>query len=174
MKHVINTRGFTLIETIIYIGLFSLIFSGIFVSIYPLFTGAQRLTQNIAIESESAFILSKIDYALSNTIIDPNGIIVSPPEGETASELIIQYAGTQRFRFAGNETNEFCSPPLLCNTLTLAKEDGGALPLNAQRVSIDNFTVTHVAKSGSARRYIDVTFTANDEPIGPVRYYLNF
>lgn len=167
-----NNSGFTLIETIIYIGLFSLIFTGIFVSIYPLFSGAERLTRNIAGEGETAFVLAKIRYALAATITDNSGTIVSPAEGETASELVLAYDGDERFRFAKNTTNEFCTAPLLCNTLTQSENGGDALPLNTQRVSIDNFQVRHEVVGES--RYIDVTFTVNGSPVGPFRYYTHF
>ena len=173
-----NKNGFTLIETIIYIGLFSLIFTGIFVSIYPIFTGAERLTKNIAGEGETAFILARLDYALGHVITDPSGQIVSPAEGETSSVLILEYDNTERFRFAENSSNEFCTAPLLCHTLTQSDDGGRAFPLNTQRVSIQNFEVIHTAPSGSTPRFIDVTFKVNGtEPgdnVGPIRYYVHF
>jgi type II secretory pathway pseudopilin PulG len=167
-------RGFTLIETIIYIGLFSLIFTGIFVSIHPLFTGAARMTRNIAIEGESAFILAKIEYALSDTITAQEGTITTPTEGATSTTLVVEFDGAERFAFALDNSNSFCSAPLVCKMLTLSEDGAAAQPLNAGRVQIENFSVTHVAPTGGAPRYLDVSFTANGEAIGPVRYYLHF
>lgn len=174
--------GFTLLETIIYIGLFSLIFSGIFVSIYPIFFGAERMTRNIAIEGESAFILAKIDYALSQTITSEAGGIISPAAGALAStELVIGHDtdsnGTfddERFRFVGDNSNAFCTAPLVCKMLTVSKNRAAALPLNATRVHVENFSVRHVASTGGEPRYLDVSFTAGGHLIGPVRYYLHF
>jgi type II secretory pathway pseudopilin PulG len=168
--------GFTLIETIIYIGLFSLIFTGIFMSIHPLFTGAARMTRNIAIEGESAFILAKIEYALSDTITAPEGVVATPGAGATAAELVLTFDGDERFHFALDNSNTFCSAPLVCKMLTITKDNDPltTLPLDAGRVQIENFSVTHVAPAGGEPRYLDVSFTANGEPIGPVRYYLHF
>ena len=61
MPATFKNAGFTLLETIIYIGLFGLIFSGILTSIYPILTGADRLTEDILINSEKEFIFAKKD-----------------------------------------------------------------------------------------------------------------
>ena len=180
-----KNSGFTLIETIIYIGLFSLIFTGIFVSIHPLFTGAARMTSNIAIEGESAFILAKIEYALSDTVTSKDGGVISPAAGAAAAnELVIGFDtdnndifnnnDTVHFRFALDNSNAFCSAPLVCKMLTLSEDGAAAQPLNAGRVQISEFLVKHVDPPGEEPRYLDVSFTANGEPIGPVRYYLHF
>jgi type II secretory pathway pseudopilin PulG len=168
--------GFTLIETIIYIGLFSLIFTGIFVSIYPLMTGAERLSRNVAIEGETAFILAKIEYALSDSITSSSGTITSPAAGATGSSLVIAVGGNERYRFEGQSSSSYCTTPLICRVLTL-KTGGGsndAIPLNAQRVQVENFSVTHTGPTGGEPRYLDVSFTVNGEAVGPVRYYLHF
>jgi type II secretory pathway pseudopilin PulG len=177
-----STAGFTLIETIIYIGLFSLIFSGIFVSIFPIFFGAERMSRNIAIAGESAFLLAKIEYTLSQTITSEAGGIISPVAGASAgTELVIgtdtDNNGTlddEKFRFVGDNSNAFCTAPLICKMLTLSENGATALPLNATRVHVENFSVTHVAPAGGEPRYLDISFTAGSEVIGPIRYYLHF
>jgi len=174
MRVLYKQSGFTLIETIIYIGLFSLIFTGIFMSIHPLFTGAARMTNNIAIEGESAFILAKIDYALSDTITSSQGIVTTPAAGATANTLVMEFGGNEKFEFALDNSNSFCSAPLVCKMLTLSEDGAAAQPLNAGRVQIENFSVTHIDPPGEEPRYLDVSFTANGEHIGPVRYYLHF
>ncbi len=167
-----NNRGFTLLETIIYIGLFGSMMSGIFLSIYPLLTGAERLTRGIVTEGEASFILAKIEHALRDTITSADGTILTPAEGTSAGELRIANSGTERYRFGIDTTNTFCNAPRICSMLVLSQDGNDPLPINPQRVSIENFIVTHT-KAGSVR-YLDVTFTANDAPVGPVRYYLHF
>jgi type II secretory pathway pseudopilin PulG len=186
MKHptqpVTSSGGFTLLETIIYIGLFSLIFSGIFVSIFPIFTGAERLTKNIAIEGESAFVLAKIDYALAHTITSEDGGIISPLAGAPASNELVIGRDTdnngsfdeEQFRFVEDNSNTFCTAPLVCKMLTLSENGAPALPLNATRVHMENFSVSHTAPTAGEPRYLDISFTAGGELIGPVRYYLHF
>lgn len=166
--------GFTLLETIIYVGLFSLIFTGVFVSIYPLLTGAERLTKNVAIEGEAAFILAKLEYILSSTLTDTNGALASPLPGTNGDQLRLTYNGNERYRVALATTGDFCETPLICRMLTIATAGDPAVPLNAQRVQVENFLVQHVAPANDQPRYLDVSFTVNNEPIGPVRYYLHF
>lgn len=171
-------KGFTLVETIIYIGLFGILFTGIFVSVYPLFTGAERLSENILIEGETAFILTKIRHALSHTMISPEGEIISPAEGAGESELVMEFDGTPFYRFA--ESESFCGGPSVCKVLTLEADLdlNGALddplPLNATRIDVTDFEVTHVGPNGNTPRYIDVSFKVNGAEVGPVRYYVHF
>lgn len=169
-----NISGFTLIETIIYIALFSIIFTGLFVSTYPILTGAERLTSNIAADSETAFVLAKINYALNQTIIDDTGEVTTPAEGEPPDdELVLSYDGDETFRFGVDTSGTFCSTPLVCEQLVMSKDGVAALPLTSARVRITDFSVTHVAPAGGAPRYLDISFTANDTPTN-VRYYLRF
>lgn len=170
----VATGGSTLLEAVIYIGLFSLIFTGIFASIHPLFTGAERLTRNVALESESAFIFAKIDHALRDSLTGPEGVVETPGGGDTASELVLQFDGDEEYRFAVDNSNTFCTSPLVCKMLTVSEGGASALPLNGSRVQIENFSVTHIAPTNGEPRYLDVSFTANGEAVGPVRYYLHF
>ncbi len=167
-------NGFTLIETIIYVGLFGIMFTGIFVSIYPFFTGAERLSRNIATEGETAFILAKIRYALSDTITTPLGDITTPGEGETSDTLTLSYDGDERYTFVLDTSNTFCTPPLTCSLVTLTDHGADPLPLNASRVKIEDLSFTHHTPVDDAPRYLEVSFRANNIPVGPIRYYLHF
>lgn len=60
-------RGFTLVETLIYIALFGIILTGVITSAYPLITGAEKLSQRVVEESEAAFIFSKIEWAFNES-----------------------------------------------------------------------------------------------------------
>ena len=173
MKKLQLEKGFTLIETIIYIGLFGIMCTGIFVSMYPLFTSAQRLTSNILIDSETAFILAKIEYALYNGITSPSATISSPSLGSSGSMLTITN-GTQLYQFKADASGTFCTAPIACKMLTLALGSNNSFPLNSQRVHIENFVVTHNAPSATALRSLDISFTTNGVAVGPIRYYIHF
>lgn len=173
MKSYLTTAGFTLLETIIYLALFSLLFTGIFISIYPIFTGAEQLTKNIAADGEAAFIFSKINYALNNTITSSAGVVTIPAAGSTDDELILSINGTEKFHFTADTSGAFCAAPLVCQQLLLSKNGGTALPLNASRVSITDFSVTHVAPTGNSPRYLDISFKANGDTAS-ARYFLRF
>lgn len=160
--------GFTLVEAIIYIALFSILFTGLFVSIFPLFMGAERLTENVAADSESAFILSKINFAINDTLTSANATSTLP----NAHELVLSQNGTEKYRFTTATTG--CVPgPIICRLLTLRKDGGTTEPLNGSRVRINTFNVTKVGRQGTAPAYLDVTLVANDATT-TARYYLRF
>jgi hypothetical protein len=166
-------------ETIIYVGLFGIMCTGIFMSIYPFFTGAERLSRTIATEGETAFILAKIQYALTNGIVDSSSRVTTPAEtGATTSDtLVIKDASNlQIFKFEQGTTTLFCPPPsIICGRLDFATSSA-TTTLNAERVPIENFSVTHHKPNPStgAPRYLEVSFTANGVLVGPVTYYLHF
>ena len=169
-----NQEGFTLIESIVYIGLFGIMVSGLFISIYPFFTGAEQLSRNITIEGESAFMLRKIHFALSQHITSAEDNIVIPPLGSTTNKLVIAHNETESVRFELDDTQLFCTPPLLCHMLLYGKHGEALLPLNNERVSVKDFTVSHTQPHGDTSRRIEIFFTLNDVPVGPVYYYVHF
>lgn len=169
-QSVTKQHGFTLIETIIYVGLFGIMFTGIFLSIYPFFTGAERLSRNVAAEGETAFILAKIQYALTTTTTK----IQSPSENNTGNTLIIaDSSGNKLFTFIqGTSTLGYCPPPrTVCGRLDFATSTNATTTLSAGRVAIDNFTVVHHKIAGEPR-YLEISFRANNIFVGTSTYYL--
>jgi type II secretory pathway pseudopilin PulG len=57
--------GFTLIEILVYIGLFSLIMVGLLASALTIFQGFDRNQTKIIVQEEGDFLLSKINWALT-------------------------------------------------------------------------------------------------------------
>jgi type II secretory pathway pseudopilin PulG len=169
-----NMKGFTLVETIIYIGLFGLMFTGIFTSVYPILTSTEALTKNIAIENEATFIARKLHYALAQGITSSTTFIATPTEGTASSTLVISSDEDELSRFTVDTSNVFCTPPRVCSVLMYSKNGNTPLPLNNERVDITNFTVAHHPPVDGSPRRIEVSFTANGIPVRPIRYYLHF
>ena len=61
-NYAIPMKGFTLIETIIYLALFSIVIGGALAATMLLFEGAGRDTTRARLQGEGAFMLSKISY----------------------------------------------------------------------------------------------------------------
>jgi prepilin-type N-terminal cleavage/methylation domain-containing protein len=61
-----DQQGFTLIEMVIYIALFSLIMSGAIVSIYGILGSSSRNATKAMIQEEGSFLLGKVDWILTN------------------------------------------------------------------------------------------------------------
>lgn len=63
-------RGFTLIETIIYIALFTMLITSGFAAVYELIEGTDSLNQKVRTEEEGNFVMRKIAWSLSS--MDPS------------------------------------------------------------------------------------------------------
>ena len=145
-----GNRGFTLIETIIYIALSGLIIAGVLVSIYPILTGANQTSNKVITESESVFVLRKIAWAIG---LGTTAISVSPTGdvltiSTSAGDIIIE------------EDN---------NMITV---DG--VPITASRVLMSDWSVLYTPKSGLTPGFIKVSFKADGDIVGPVRYDVHF
>ena len=126
----VHNKGFTLLETLIYIALLGMLLTGVLLTAYPLFTGAERITKNVTAEGEAAFILRKISWALSSATS------VSVPNSTT---LTIQHASAGQLKFD-------------LNVDSLELND--TFPLNASRAPVTSFSVTNTPASGGTPRYI--------------------
>lgn len=82
-------RGFTLIEVILYLALFAMIFGGIIVSAYNVIEGSGRTQSRAQMQEEGEFLLGKITWVLSGA-----QTINSPSIGDESSILsVTKYNG---------------------------------------------------------------------------------
>lgn len=171
-----GAHGFTLLETIIYIGLFSTLFTGIITSVYPLFTIASLQGKQITIQAEASFILDKIEYIIYESNTTPTSQVLTPGVSQSTSTLTLTTSSADIYTFMIDTAPPGCVAPRLCSTLSLKKNTGELLPLSSTRVVVENFRVTHTPPDLLRRqsRTLDVSFTVSGTPIGPVRYYLRF
>lgn len=100
-------KGFTLIESLIYIALFTLILSGGFATAYNLIEGTDRLNTRTVIIEESNFVLRKINWVLNGaetvTVPSSNTLEVTKFDGK---EYEITLDGTViEMSEVGGETN---------------------------------------------------------------------
>jgi prepilin-type N-terminal cleavage/methylation domain-containing protein len=153
-----NTKGFTLIETIIYLALFSILFTGVLVSAYSFFRGAEILSRDIVRENEVAFVTRKIAVLLNSA-----DTLIVPAVGTASSTL--------QFSTYDGLTHTFLidSGKVLYATGTNAR-----VPLNTERVVFSAFTATHTAPTGDVPRFIEYGVGADGEVVGPLRTYFTF
>ena len=88
METLKGQKGFTLIETLIYLALFAIFFGGAAAAAYAVIeTSGRNLTKSM-VQEEGNFMLAKINWALSGvqTIDAPNG---APAPGNTGSLLSV-------------------------------------------------------------------------------------
>ncbi|MGB4076765.1 MAG: prepilin-type N-terminal cleavage/methylation domain-containing protein [Minisyncoccia bacterium] len=153
-QSVINpaSRGFTLIEAIVYFALLGAIITGILVSSYPLFTNTERSSAAVLRDLESALVFRSATYLLNRAVH-----IEAPSPGNSGSSL--------RIRDREGDTYELS---LSGTEVMLSVNGGSALPLTASRVEITGFTVTHAIHT------IAIDFNANDIVQGPYLYHVRF
>ncbi|OHA22325.1 MAG: hypothetical protein A3G52_01285 [Candidatus Taylorbacteria bacterium RIFCSPLOWO2_12_FULL_43_20] len=78
-------RGFTLMETIIYIALFGLIMSGLFQTAYMIILNSRKMNDDLIRVNDTYFVLNKTEYYMRTA-----DVIVEPAEGAESSRLAIK------------------------------------------------------------------------------------
>ncbi|MDO8520653.1 MAG: hypothetical protein Q7S52_00895 [bacterium] len=146
-----ETGGFTLIEALLYIALFTLVVGGGLLTIFGLLQSSEQTRQRIAIEAEGNFIMKKLDWAMNGSTIS------APASGGTGTTLSLARDG---------DTYVFTFP---VGTTIWLSEDGGVtnVPLNTANAPASNVTFTHIAGPG-----VEYTFLLGGKQFGPKTHYL--
>jgi Tfp pilus assembly protein PilW len=126
-------RGFTLIETMIYLGLYGLVIGGVVVAAYAIFESNSRNQSKAMIEEEGTFLLGKIDWALTGA----SAVSVSPSK----QQLSINRDGL----IATDEPLSFNS---FGGSLTLSRGNNPAQVLNNSNITVTNIIFTDATSSG--------------------------
>ncbi|MBP6883688.1 MAG: prepilin-type N-terminal cleavage/methylation domain-containing protein [Candidatus Pacebacteria bacterium] len=79
-------KGFTLIETLIYIALFSLLLGGAFVITYQLIESSGKLSIKNTIQNEGNFVMRKLSWALTG--VDYT-ITTTPTSGNSPTNRLV-------------------------------------------------------------------------------------
>lgn len=149
-------KGFTLIEILIYLALFSIIIGGVLVTAYQVIEASHKTASRVVIEEEANFLLRKIEWALSAV-----SLINAPAAGMSGSTLSINKVG-------------FSASPIIfeldSSNLRIKKYAEEAAILNSSRVSISNLTFHHLAAGGNKPAGIRVNFQVNDQLFELIKY----
>jgi prepilin-type N-terminal cleavage/methylation domain-containing protein len=153
MRYKTAQKGFTLMETLIYIALFSILMSGAMIAAYNLLEGGGRNTSAINTQEEGTFINRKINWALTGArtvTASPDGttLTITRPDLGAQSPLVIVGDGT---------------------SMTIARGTGGlAVVLNAERYPIGNPATGKIFAiqpgAGGKPPSITVSFLIGDKP----------
>jgi type II secretory pathway pseudopilin PulG len=85
-------EGFTLIETLIYIGLFGLVMSAIILATFQLVSSADKIQAKVQAQSDVQFVMAKIDSALNGAtgVTSPAGntLVLTYPSGPSATFVL--------------------------------------------------------------------------------------
>jgi prepilin-type N-terminal cleavage/methylation domain-containing protein len=135
-------RGFTLMETMIYIALFGVIMTGALVGTYNLLEGGRRNIDTAKIEEEGTFLNRKINWALtgaSNVVVSGGGtkMTITRPDLGAQSPIVISQSG---------------------NNMTITRGAGSEVELQNNRFNISGTFFVYTPASGSRPPSISATF----------------
>lgn len=144
-----NTRGFTLIETILYIALLAFIIGGAAAMAYHLTGSSGRISTIAAVREEGNFVMRKISWALSSA---------SSFSIQNAHELVVtKYGGvTADVKLSGTEVQ--------------MKEEGDFLPLTSANVLVSDLTFTDIPAAGSGPEGVTALLTIGSTTFSMTAY----
>jgi len=153
-------RGFTLIETLIYAALVSIIIGMVIVITFQVVRGNVKLGEKIFLEEEASFLLRKLEWAIAGT-----SAINSPTSGNSSNSSL--------------SINKFEVPPtenpivfaISNGDMTIKRGSGDAVILNSSLLNINNATFTHIAASGTTPAGIKVELSIIGASLSDTRSY---
>lgn len=125
-----DRSGFTLIEVVVYLALFGILFTGAVTGAYSILESTGRNYTRAVMQEEGEFLLAKINWAVSNAST------AQVPEGGV---LMATVAGIDlEFKLSGTD-------------LVLSRDAAAALPLNGSEVTInsDSLYFVDITAAGS-------------------------
>jgi len=150
-----SDKGFTLIETIVYIGLFALIIGGLLPSVYSVLQGTAQLGGKSTVQNEESFVLRKIDWALASmeTLTTPSAFATP-----STSLWLTRYDGsTVAFRLSGD-------------VVEINENGAGFMPITTVNVKVTSLSFDYIAPSGSGPAGVTATIVMNGEAASTTRY----
>ncbi len=148
-----SQRGFTLIEMLVYIALFSVIMSGAIAAAFGLLQSTDGIDAKVLRDEETNFLLKKIDWALSGTTTLVTSV-ASPTPGSPYSQTLRVTKANQtqnpvEIRFdAANKRVEMRRGP-----------SGPYIPITSENVEVTSLGFRYVTGVGGAPDGIIATTT---------------
>lgn len=150
-------KAFSLIETIIYAALISIIVGMVLLVIFQIVESQDRARAKTEVEEETNFLISKIKWALSGV-----DAVNAPASGASGLTLSVN-----KFNFSQN--------PVIIDTasgsLRMTVGAGTPVILNSDSVSIANISFQHIAKTTTTAPAIKTNLSVQFNPRGAYRIY---
>lgn len=130
------SRGFTLIEAIVYLALFSILIGGGIVAAYSLFDATTRAGTRTMLHEETDFLLGKIDWALSGA-----EAVTAPGRGSSGTTLTVA------------KWDDAVGDPVVIarngDNLVMTRGSGAPEILNNTNVAVTGISFEHIADPGN-------------------------
>lgn len=153
-------RGFTLVEMLIYLGLYAIIMTGALVSVYAILSSSAHNQANAMVQEEGAFLIGKIDWVLTNT-----QTITSPASNASGSVLDVSRFDGSTVRLA-----------LVGDDVQISENGTPAQTLNNTNVFITNlvFEYAKASADGLNPERVQATFTITTRTSDGLSFERNF
>lgn len=137
-----KNSGFTLIETLVYLGLFSMLIGGALVAAFGIFESNGRNQTKAIVQAEGQFLAAKIDWVLSGV-----KSIDQPPAGSPGSLLSVT-------KYGGETVKVSISGP----DVEIQRGIAPAKILNNSNVEITDLLFTHKNPGGGNPESVEARF----------------
>lgn len=158
-----KNNGFTLIEVIIYIALFTLLMGSGFVTAFQLIDGTRKIQVNTAIQVEGDFIMRKLDWALTG--LDRTAGNLPSVSGAGCAKVL----RVNKLSFPENPIIIKLNPAN--NSLVINKSGGVFEPISTINIKVTCFQARIIPSSGFGPSGVTATTTINGIDFSITKYF---
>ncbi|KKW18275.1 MAG: hypothetical protein A2131_00525 [Candidatus Sungbacteria bacterium GWC2_49_10] len=153
-----KNSGFTLIETLVYLGLFSILIGGALVAAFGIFESNGRNQTKAMVQEEGQFLAAKIDWVLSGV-----RSVDAPPASSPGSLLsVTKYGGgTVEVSLAGTD-------------MRIQRNAGPVRTLNNSNVKVSGVAFTHMYSGAENPESVEARFRVSARTPGGVDFTEDF
>lgn len=142
--------GFTLIESLIYIALFTIVIGGGMVAVYNIIEATNANTNHVILQEEANFLFRKIDWALTGATS-----ITIPSAGSLTSNKLEVVKNSTSIAIETNLTNLNCPINYLC----LKRDPFSPVQLNSSSLYISGLLFTRTLAANGKPDSIKTNFS---------------
>lgn len=153
-------KGFTLIEVIIYIALFSLLMGSAFITAYQLIDGTGKLNTKTTVQEEGNFVMRKLNWVM--TSLD---LTIAPIVSGSGCNQTLRI---EKINFGGNPI--IVSRNTTDNTLQI-QEGGSVNPITTSNVKVTCLKFSIITPVGSGPYGVSATTTISGRDFPITKYY---
>jgi hypothetical protein len=135
-------KGFTILEMVIYIALFSIIIGGGMTAAYQIIGGGYADTNHVILQEEANFLMRKIDWAVSDNAASVTGSRLEVTKN--SQPYTFNYCNSKELTIEKGTGKNCSNNPTLLNPISIIVTKTGATPIFQQTGSkiVVSFTLT--------------------------------
>ena len=150
------SRGFTLIEILIYMAIMSITIGASLTAVFNLLEGSGKLNSTARIEEEANFIFKKLEWAFGDA-----SAILNPAAGSSGQSVSVTKTG-------------FDENPIVfglsSGNITMQTGGGQENALNSESIEVNALTFQHIASDGEKPEGLRSSFTLNGKEYATLIY----